>query len=72
MLTRERAEALLSLYWSDVELEIEEKIKAATMQLRTIAPEKLGLIQERIRTLEEVKGLPLQVINHHSPEEGDF
>ncbi len=68
MLSLERAEALKSLYWDDVIAEIEEKIKAATMQLRTISPEKLMLVQERIKTLEELKTLPDSVIDKRGVE----
>ena len=68
MLTVERAEALQSLYWDDVITEIDFKIEAATRQLRTISPEKLQLIQERIRTLEELKSLPQTIIDHRGSD----
>ena len=67
MLSLERAEALKSLYWDDVTSEIDEEIKAATMQLRTICPEKLLVVQEKIRTLESVKGLLDRVIEKRTP-----
>jgi len=67
MLTCERAEALKLLYWEDLCSEIDEEIKAATMQLRTICPEKLLVVQEKIRTLESVKGLLDRVIEKRTP-----
>lgn len=67
MLSVERAEALKSLYWDDVLQELDFEIDTVTKQLRTIAPERLAILQEKIRTLEMVKGLPDRVIEHRSP-----
>lgn len=68
---RERALALKNLYWDDVCREIDEKINKVLHELRFTSPDKLPILQERIRTLEEVKGLPNQVIEEKGPiEEG--
>ena len=66
---RERAEALKQLYWDDVTKVIDEKIMKVLNQLRFTTPDQLPILQERIRTLEEVKGLPDQVIGEKSPTE---
>ena len=66
---RERALALKNLYWDDVCKEIDEKISKVLHELRFTSPDKLAILQERIRTLEEVKGLPDQVIGEKSPIE---
>jgi len=66
---RERAEALKHLYWDDVTKVIDEKIMKVLNQLRFTTPDQLPILQERIRTLEEVKGLPDQVIGEKSPTE---
>jgi hypothetical protein len=66
MLNLERAEGLKLSYWDDVIEELEALIQKACNQLRHTSPEKLIVIQERIRTLEEIKGLPSQVIDAHS------
>ena len=66
---RERAEALRQLYWEDVCKVIDEKIDKVLHQLRFTTPDQLPILQEKIRTLEEVKGLPDQVINEKSPNE---
>ena len=68
---RERALALKHLYWDDVSKEIDERIQKTLDELRFTSPDKLAILQERIRTLEEVKGLPNQVIDEKGPiEEG--
>ncbi len=68
---RERALALKHLYWDEVCKEIDERIQKVLNELRFTSPEKLAILQERIRTLEEVKGLPNQVIEQKGPiEEG--
>jgi len=68
---RERALALKHLYWDEVCKEIDEKINKVLNELRFTTPDKLPILQERIRTLEEVKGLPNQVIEQKGPiEEG--
>jgi len=66
---RERAEALKQLYWDDVTKVIDEKIMKVLNQLRFTTPDQLPILQERIRTLEEVKGLPNQVIDEKGPIE---
>ena len=66
---RERAMALKHLYWEDVTKVIDEKIMKVLNQLRFTTPDQLPILQERIRTLEEVKGLPDQVIDEKSPTE---
>ena len=66
---RERAIALKHLYWDEVCKEIDEKINKALNELRLVTPDKLAILQERIRTLEEVKGLPNQVIDEKGPIE---
>ena len=68
MLTRDRAEALKSLYWDEVCSEIDEKINKSLDQLRYTSPDKLLVIQERIRTLEELKNLPSAVIEARGSE----
>ena len=66
---RERALALKNLYWDDVTKVIDEKIMKVLNQLRFTTPDQLPILQERIRTLEEVKGLPNQVIDEKGPIE---
>ena len=66
---RERALALKHLYWDDVCKEIDGKIDKVLHQLRFTSPADLPILQEKIRTLEEVKGLPDQVIDEKSPTE---
>ena len=66
---RERAIAIKHLYWDEVCKEIDEKINKALNELRLVTPDKLAILQERIRTLEEVKGLPNQVIDEKGPIE---
>jgi hypothetical protein len=67
-LTVERAKALKELYWADVVDEIDGRISKALNELRFAKPENLEKLQERIRTLEGLKGLPDNVIDSRNPE----
>ena len=68
-MTREQAEQLKSLYWDTVIEEIDRYISMSLNELRICSPERLQLLQEKIKTLELVKGLPDRVIEEKSPEE---
>ena len=65
---RDRAEGLKQIYWDEVCAEIDIKIDKVLNQLRFTSPEKLAILQERIKTLEEVKGLPDYVMEIQNPE----
>ena len=66
---RERALALKQLYWDEVCKVIDEKIDKVLHELRFTSADKLPILQEKIRTLEEVKGLPSQVIDEKGQTE---
>jgi hypothetical protein len=66
---RDKAEVLKQMYWEGVCEELDKKIDMALQKLRHTSPEELRVLQERIRTLEEVKGLPDQVIEAKDPNE---
>lgn len=68
-MTREQAEQLKALYWEAVIEEIDRYISLSLNELRICSPEKLQILQEKIKTLEQVKGLPDRVIEEKSPEE---
>jgi hypothetical protein len=63
----ERAKALKATYWDEIVEEIEERIGKVSNQLRFTSPEKLPLLQEKIRVLEECKGIPDSIIDQ-SPD----
>ena len=66
---RDRAEVLKQMYWDSVVEELDKKISMTLDKLRHTSPEDLRVLQERIRTLEEVKGLPDQVLEVKDPNE---
>ena len=63
----EKIEALKASYWDDVCVEIDEWIMKTLNQLRYTSPDKLQILQERVRTLEELKGWPDRVLEQRSP-----
>jgi len=63
----EQAEVLKAEYWDGVCEELDVKIQSAVERLINCTPEEVAKLQERIRTLQEVKGIPLDVIERQSP-----
>jgi hypothetical protein len=68
-MTVDRAEVLKQQYWSEVCDEIDDRIEKCLNQLRFTSPEKLLIIQERIRVWEEIKSLPDSIIDQGSTKE---
>jgi len=65
---KEKAERLKIEYWNDVCKILDEKIQAVYDKVLYCSLDDLRGLQERIRTLQEIKGIPDDVIERQSPQ----
>ncbi len=49
--------------WPEILKELDLMVEADLARLKTCGPDKLESIQERIKTIEEIKSLPQNVID---------